>query len=73
MSSFGIFQIIGEPSKSLMEEMGKTEADRVAKQREELGKDGLQKKADILEKATEENEVWVISTCQGLCMTFNLH
>jgi len=37
--------------------LAETEAARVAKQREMLGKDGLQAKAEILEKATEENEV----------------
>ncbi|KAK3592274.1 hypothetical protein CHS0354_037563 [Potamilus streckersoni] len=48
--------IIGEPSKALMEEIGKTEAERVAKQQNDLGKDGLKKMGEILEKATEENE-----------------
>ncbi|KAL4219134.1 hypothetical protein ACF0H5_021716 [Mactra antiquata] len=48
--------IIGEPSKVENERMVQTEKDRVAKQRETLGKDGLQNKADVLEKATEDNE-----------------
>lgn len=51
------FKIMGEPSNSLMEEMAKTEADRVAKQRESLGEPGLIEKATILDHATEENEV----------------
>ena len=48
---------MGEPSNSLMEEMAKTEADRVAKQRESLGEPGLIEKATILDHATEDNEV----------------
>ncbi|WAR30394.1 YAN2-like protein [Mya arenaria] len=48
--------ILGEPSVAERESLAKTEADRVTKQREALGKDGLQQKAEILEKATEENE-----------------
>ncbi|KAL3870528.1 hypothetical protein ACJMK2_038582 [Sinanodonta woodiana] len=48
--------ITGEPSKALMEEMGKTEAERVALQQKALGEDGLKKMEEILEKATEENE-----------------
>ena len=50
-------QIVGDPSKKLMEEMGDTEKARVKKQAEALGEDGLKKKAAELEKATEENEV----------------
>ncbi|ESO83908.1 hypothetical protein LOTGIDRAFT_222342 [Lottia gigantea] len=49
--------IIGEPSIKLMEEMGQTEKDRVAKQRSELRESGLKKMAETLEKATEENEI----------------
>ncbi|KAK3088334.1 hypothetical protein FSP39_017783 [Pinctada imbricata] len=48
--------IIGEPSQSLMESMGKEEKDRVARQREELGEEGLEEKGDTLENAMEENE-----------------
>ena len=40
-----------------MEEMGTTEKERVKKQAETLGEQGLKEKANILEKATEENEV----------------
>ena len=40
-----------------MEEMAKTEADRVAKQQESLGEAGLIEKSTILEHATDENEV----------------
>ena len=54
---FSMLQIIGEPSKSLMEEMGKEEKERTAKQAESLGPDGLKKKTERLEKATEDNEV----------------
>ena len=50
-------QILGEPSISLMKEMGEEEAQRVTKQQEKLGKDGLQKMANRLQQATEENEV----------------
>ena len=37
--------------------MGDEEKARTAKQREQLGESGLKEKADILQKATEENEV----------------
>ena len=50
---------MGEPNNALMEELAKTEADRVAKQRELLGDAGLTEKATILERATQENEVIV--------------
>ena len=40
-----------------MEEMAKTESERVAKQRELLGEAGLIEKATILDHATDENEV----------------
>ena len=40
-----------------MKTLASDETARVAKQREELGKDGLKEKADGLQKATEENEV----------------
>ncbi|XP_053381490.1 uncharacterized protein C05D11.1-like isoform X2 [Mercenaria mercenaria] len=48
--------IIGEPSKAEQERLAREENERVEKQREALGKDGLQQKSDQLEKATEENE-----------------
>ncbi|KAL3870529.1 hypothetical protein ACJMK2_038583 [Sinanodonta woodiana] len=47
--------IIGEPSKALMEEMGKTEAERIALQQKALGEDGLKKMGEILEKAIKVN------------------
>ncbi|XP_064616831.1 uncharacterized protein C05D11.1-like [Liolophura sinensis] len=48
--------IIGDPSKSLMEEMGQSEKDRIADQQKILGESGLKKKGDVLEEAIEENE-----------------
>ncbi|XP_060071887.1 uncharacterized protein C05D11.1-like isoform X2 [Ylistrum balloti] len=48
--------IEGVPSKSFMEESGQKEKDRVAKQQEQLGEDGMKKLGERLEKATEENE-----------------
>lgn len=48
---------MGEPSTDLMKEMGQSEKDRIQKQRESLGEEGLKKKAEILEEATDENEV----------------
>ncbi|XP_064646790.1 uncharacterized protein C05D11.1-like [Lineus longissimus] len=49
--------IIGNPSQQLMEEMGKVEKERVAKQQEELGQNGLKELEEKLKKATEENEL----------------
>ncbi|XP_070567442.1 uncharacterized protein C05D11.1-like isoform X2 [Ptychodera flava] len=49
--------IIGEPSKTLMKEMADAEKERVAKQQEELGENGLKEKEEGLEKATEQNEI----------------
>ena len=43
--------------KKKMEEMGESEKQRVKKQAEALGEEGLKKKAEELEKATEQNEV----------------
>ncbi len=52
-----IFQIVGEPSTQLMKEMGDEEKARVAEQVKQLGDAGLKNKGEILQKATEENEV----------------
>ncbi|XP_067661811.1 uncharacterized protein C05D11.1-like [Haliotis asinina] len=49
--------VIGMPSKSLMEDMGKMEKERVAEQRKKLGEDGLCNLGKLLEKATKENEI----------------
>ncbi|XP_033118146.1 uncharacterized protein C05D11.1-like [Anneissia japonica] len=48
--------IVGKPSKELADSMASKEKERVKKQSEKLGEDGLKKMADILEKATAENE-----------------
>jgi len=48
--------IRGKPSKELMEKMGKEEKERVAKQREALGDDGLERKKVELAAAIEKNE-----------------
>ncbi|XP_052223206.1 uncharacterized protein C05D11.1-like isoform X7 [Dreissena polymorpha] len=48
--------ILGEPSTAERESLAQAEADRVARQQANLGKNGLQEKAAIFEKATEENE-----------------
>ena len=50
-------QIIGDPSKKLADEMAKEEKERVRKQQEVLGEDGLKKKGEILKNAIEQNEV----------------
>lgn len=49
--------IVGDPSEEKMKEMGDNEKQRVKRQREELGDDGLAKKKMLLEKAIEENSV----------------
>ena len=40
--------------------MAEEEKQRVEKQREKLGANGLKEKGDILEKATDENEVRIV-------------
>ena len=50
-------QVIGLPSKDLMEEMGNAEKKRLASQAEELGENGLAEKKKELDNAVEENEV----------------
>ena len=49
--------IIGKPSPDLKEKMAQEEKDRVAKQRETLGSDGLTKKADLLNDSKATNEI----------------
>lgn len=49
--------ITGKPSAQLMKEMSEGEKKRVAEQRESLGEEGLKRKRQRLEKATDENEV----------------
>ena len=48
---------MGSPSAELAVFMSKEEEERVARQRERLGEDGMRQKADNLEKAIEQNEV----------------
>ncbi|XP_063960885.1 uncharacterized protein C05D11.1-like [Lytechinus pictus] len=48
--------IIGEPSGAVAKDMADEEKQRVASQVAALGEEGLKTKADILEKAIEENE-----------------
>jgi len=50
-------QVIGMPSKELMEEMGEAEKKRLAAQAEELGEKGLSERRKELDEAVEENEV----------------
>lgn len=51
-------QVIGMPSKDLMEEMGSAEKKRLALQADELGENGLAEKQKELDIAVEENEVY---------------
>ena len=55
--NFDVLQILGKPSKELMEVSGKAEEQRLKDQQVKLGKDGLSAKSRALEMATEENEV----------------
>ncbi|XP_050051775.1 uncharacterized protein C05D11.1-like [Dermacentor andersoni] len=48
--------VIGEPSPHLMGKMSDAESQRIQRQRETLGDEGLQKRAEALEKAIEANE-----------------
>ena len=61
-------QVLGSPSQDLSEKMSVEEKERIRKQREELGEDGLKIKAIELKKAIEQNEVfqgcsWFLSGC----------
>lgn len=49
--------VSGRPSSSLAEEMSKEETERIAKQRELLGSEGLKEKEEALEKAIMANEI----------------
>jgi len=49
--------VIGEPSEEKMKTSGEEEKQRVATQVQALGKEGLKKKADIVEEAVEKNGV----------------
>ena len=53
--------MVGKPSTQLMKDMGEEEKARIAKQRETLGESGLKEKTVVLDKATEENEVFFLS------------
>lgn len=48
--------IIGEPSAALLKRISDAEGQRIQRQREVLGKDGLQWRAETLEKAIETND-----------------
>ena len=49
--------VIGDPSEERMETMGNEEKERVKRQREELGEEGLAKKKKIADDAIAENSV----------------
>lgn len=49
--------VVGKPSAKLSAEIEKVEKERVAKQKEEYGPDGLKKLAEELEKAKEESDL----------------
>ncbi|KAJ8023724.1 hypothetical protein HOLleu_36243 [Holothuria leucospilota] len=49
--------IIGDPSNKLADDMAKEEKERVRKQQEALGEEGLKMKGHILKDAIEKNEV----------------
>ena len=52
--------VVADPSDELMQKMGSDEKERVNKQREALGEEGLKEKKMILDKAIAKNEVWNI-------------
>ncbi len=52
----------GKPSVALQEKMAKEEAERVKRQIELLGQEGLEKKRERLERAMKENEIPVPET-----------
>ena len=49
--------MLGSPNAELAVTMSTEEKERVVRQRERLGEDGMRQKADKLEKAIEQNEV----------------
>ena len=51
--------VIGDPSEEKMEQSGKEEKERVKRQREELGEEGLAKKKKIADDAIAENSVCI--------------
>jgi len=61
-------QVIGMPSKELMEEMGEAEKKRLAAQAEELGEKGLSERRKELDEAVEENEVIWLWFCSVLVL-----
>ena len=52
--------VVADPSDELMQKMWSDEKERVNKQREALGEEGLKEKQMILDKAIAKNEVWNI-------------
>lgn len=54
---FNILQVLGKPSAELASKMSSEEKERVCKQQECLGEEGLREKGQQLEKAIAQNEV----------------
>ena len=52
-----ILQVLGKPSAELASKMSSEEKERVCKQQECLGEEGLREKGQQLEKAIAQNEV----------------
>ena len=52
--------VVADPSDEFMQVMGNDEKERVKKQIEALGEEGLKEKQVILDKAIVKNEVWNI-------------
>ena len=50
-------QVVGRPSQTLAEEMSAKEAARIAKQREDLGVDGIKALKEKLDLSIAANEV----------------
>ena len=49
--------MLGTPSAELAEKIEKEEKERVKKQRETLGEEGLKEKKEVLEASIKQNEV----------------